>query len=903
MGQSVSTYTTYADYRPDVGVIAGHPHKPFPSNITAGLAQDPPSAAALQSLSDFMRLFFYVPLTPSIYIAFFTGLIYLGLLIIAAAAIGVYRWRRGQFWILRLERRARGLYIVPNALNAFLLFELSFCLSWGVYGIGAFQSYRVENWFFIRKLEAISLHCWFPLYLGILSAAVGSFFSVPGALDPGSNAAHIHNIMRRPWVINTITIGLPLGLIACIVPLCVLAQLSRTRQIDHYRDFADRIEGSITSSNLDGVSLSTTLVQAYLQEASDLWSESAQNTWTRAGWSVWNAFYCFLFLFYSIAGGWMLIVVKRQVEASKAIVDKEERYHRELVVAHQDEPSALLFQPLLSPGATVPPTSPRTASQFSSKHSPSLAATAISSPSTAYSPLQSEKRYLQSDDVEATAAASPEHTLLSPLPPPQPVESQPAPPSAAVLRWRYLRRCYRSLVIMYAGIIAVLGISIGTGGFLAASITREWLAGPYESAYVLGVYVLLQTWTRVVFGSITLGAVVFRSFDHSAMGGASAEAISEKREGTTTANGRGLSTSEAHHGISTGVDSVSSTTSPHRVLQDPATSDLASVPENATMSLPAVSSMEEVATSGSCHALLTEPMSPATDSGAASAPSTSASTSALQEGHVYNAGASSLEYTTTSPLLSRRSVSNALASLALSQSTRSASMGKLDVLPRPSSSQSLQLLAMQKCDSRARRFSASAPPPNRPLPTPVPRSDRRPGSASSTSSTVTNRQRQASHSTSLAQRRASANAELASSARLLQLSAALESRRDSCRIAPEYTPADRTGWRSLVSEDCLGNAASPFQAGWNGFAQPAACEQSGCADAAQESATQQLATTANPVPPSPAATNASSDEVDHLSELIPRSALTARANPSKHHARSSSSPPDSPVDGEAFHFE
>jgi hypothetical protein len=144
MGQSVSAYTSYADYRPNVAVIARSPHAPFPANITAGLAQDPPSAAALQDLSGFMKLFFYVPLSPNVYIAFFTGLLYLGLLIIAAVAIGIYRWRRGQFWIIRLERRARGLYIVPNALNAFLLCELSFCLSWGVYGIGAFESYRVE---------------------------------------------------------------------------------------------------------------------------------------------------------------------------------------------------------------------------------------------------------------------------------------------------------------------------------------------------------------------------------------------------------------------------------------------------------------------------------------------------------------------------------------------------------------------------------------------------------------------------------------------------------------------------------------------------------------------------------------------------------------------------------------
>lgn len=142
MGQSVSAYTSYADYRPDVAVDSGYVHAPFPSNITAALAQNPPSAAALQDLSGFMKLFFYPPISDSIWICFLTGLLYLGLLIIAGLGIAVYRLRQGRFWIIRLERRARGLYILPNALNAFLLFELGFCFAWGIYGIAVFESYR-----------------------------------------------------------------------------------------------------------------------------------------------------------------------------------------------------------------------------------------------------------------------------------------------------------------------------------------------------------------------------------------------------------------------------------------------------------------------------------------------------------------------------------------------------------------------------------------------------------------------------------------------------------------------------------------------------------------------------------------------------------------------------------------
>lgn len=760
-----------------------------------------------------------------------------------------------------------------------------------------------RNSFLIRKLACLEILIWYPLYLGILSAAVGSFFSVPGALDPGSNAAQFHKTMRRPLVINAITIGLPLALTACIAPLCVLAQLSRTRQLDHYLDFAHRINDSITASTINDVGLDSNLVQSYLQEASNLWSESAQNRWTRAGWSVWNAFYCFLFLFYSFAGGWMLVVVKRQVDASKAIADKEEKYQRELLVAHRDDTTALLFQPLLSPVATATPiTTLGMTSNSSSTNSPSVTATALSSPSTACSPLQSEKKFMQSDDVEATAVAAPDQMSLPLSPAPQAVESQPPPTPASVLRWRYLRRCYRSLVIMYAGIMAVIAVSIVTGAYVAASGAREWLKGPYESAYVLSVYIMLQTWSRVVFGSITLGAVVFRSFDHSAMSGASSGTASDKRDVPAPASGRSPIASVANGGSAAGTDTVSSAIPRAQVLQDPVGSQLASVPEDATTSPRNVDTTDEVELNDIGPALLTEPILPTTDTGDVSSPPAAA----LTESHDLATEADNVDCTAALLPQGRRSIGNALAPLSLPQSPRSGSAGKLDALARPSSSHSVQSLAFHagaSFDSRARRFSASVPPPNRPLPTPVPRAGMRPESASSTSSSFTTRQRRGSNSISLAQRRASANAELAPAARLLQLATTSESRRGSCLITPEYTPADRTGWRSFVPEDCQGTAPSPFRADWSGFAPPAAVGRGGRPDSALLFANQQPVTVTSSGPPSPAATDASSGEIDHLSELIPRSKLTERANASKSHTESSSPSPDSPVDSEAFRFE
>lgn len=138
MGQHNLRWSSRDDSMPIAHQAA---HGSFPSQIIAGLAEDPPSPAALQELSEFMSGFFYLSLSSEFYIGFVVGLSILGVLVLTGFGVCAQRLKQRKLWFIRFERRARGLYIVPNALNAFMLCEISFSVAWILYGTNIYLAY------------------------------------------------------------------------------------------------------------------------------------------------------------------------------------------------------------------------------------------------------------------------------------------------------------------------------------------------------------------------------------------------------------------------------------------------------------------------------------------------------------------------------------------------------------------------------------------------------------------------------------------------------------------------------------------------------------------------------------------------------------------------------------------
>lgn len=690
---------------------------------------------------------------------------------------------------------------------------------------------------FHSQMEAFGIFLWYSLYLGVLCAAVGSFFSVPGALDGGSGAAPtmFHQIMGRPMVINTISVGLPVLLLAFLTPICVFAQKDRSGSFHDFRDFAGRIENTISADNL-----TTASAQSYLDEASLLWSESAAQPWTAIGFGGWAIFYGILLIYYLVTGGYMLLVIKRQVDASKVLVDREQHFQHSLLVHSQ---------PAIP--SSVPATVPRLDCDAESPASDDS-----SSPSTLYSSLRTEKNAVSDSDVEAAAAGTRlKEGVESPaakeeaLPLPQQTSHSRRPASQVlrdsplVLRWRYLRRCFNTLLIMYVGIAAVVCVAIATATWYAAYTTTAWLKGPEEAAYNLSVFAMVVTWARVVFGTATVGAVSFRFFDHAEARGSSRD-HSSRRE----SQGGG---SENRNRDSVRRSTVAATSSnPPRIREisspgDFVRSRLASVPE--VFAPQHISFQETESPTASRRGVLFELASPIASTGAIIMLPAEETRPDLD--------ATETPVKTAKRILSNMARSSSKSSdrrsrgdFATSSFPQDVTRGTIeeddtdDLLRYRTSSQILYPAGYpasppMSYDPERRRLSlAPGPPPDRALPTPIQRERRRPESAGSSSSSMTFApdQRRSSATGTMFRGRNSGLAHVQRSASVTAesslsftpstpLSTATEERRRSSRSVTEASPPNSSGAsNALALEGVLAPAAfasTPplFRSGWNGF--------------------------------------------------------------------------------------
>lgn len=449
---------------------------------------------------------------------------------------------QGKFWIVRLMRRSEGVYIVPNALNAFTLFEGCFAILWVIYVGIVVATYHYHSASLQHHIDAFNLIVWIPLYLGALYAAVGSFYTAPGSLDGRAVQKQwfFHRVIRRPMVINSISVGIPLGLIGGVTPCAVLAQRALSRNFVDYQSFSQRVQDSIGSSN---AAVAPSQYAAFVREADAIWNNLAQGKrYLGDGYAVWTAFAALLLLFYIPAGGYMLALVKQQVNLQKEritraeqnnleIIRAEEKQHLQALQAQQqqekraasdrakfqeDQPGAgkthgglegLLFQPLAKKLSGDPPTyesRPRRASSTVVDGSPS--AWPLTAGATEGQDVQEGRK------VETGSSGD---VYFPPLKPRQRRREhyQLSADAGPVTRHKYLRRCFRTLTVLYLGIIAAATIYLVVAGRLAAHMFPDTLQGPDESTYLVMTSHMPAAWAAAVFGFLTVGAVFFRWFD------------------------------------------------------------------------------------------------------------------------------------------------------------------------------------------------------------------------------------------------------------------------------------------------------------------------------------------------------------------------------------------------------
>ncbi|CEH16795.1 hypothetical protein CBOM_07001 [Ceraceosorus bombacis] len=495
-------------------------HDPFPADLAQALSQpEGASAGAVRDLEAFIHRLFTLDLDSTFFIQVAACIAVIALLLVCGVIVILIRIIKQRFWLIKITRRSEGVYIVPNALNCFLVMEGIFGCVWIVFSVTQFLAYwraqsNPQGW-----LAVFNTIIWLPLWLGAYVAGWGSFYTAPGALDRGPlSSSTVGRWLPRPLLVNLISLGTPFVLVASVAPPIILAQVNLNRSFSLYQQFSANALQLANASGSLVVSRSTT--EQLLEQADRVWIAQLHAQWfqglTYTIWSVWAGLFL---IFYIPAGGVLLKLVLSQVRKQRKVL--QEFQERQVAAAKEKRPlptqpkdshrfsaasgdaprpfeledgpsESLLFRPLGASGVDgstavpdeglTPPVTPRTAvgqSAALERHK--------SEQEIFFPPLRS--------DVERKAKRRFSHA------------------GTPWSRYRYLRRCYINLLLLYIsitiGATAYLAISALLGGRLHSSFA----GGPKKASNLIQGASLAAAWTAVVFGTLALSSIFSRFFD------------------------------------------------------------------------------------------------------------------------------------------------------------------------------------------------------------------------------------------------------------------------------------------------------------------------------------------------------------------------------------------------------
>ncbi|KAN0064180.1 hypothetical protein ACQY0O_003347 [Thecaphora frezii] len=521
-------------------------HNDFPQDITAGLINvidGQPSQQALDSLKNFVHRLLFLDYGQSAMAQIVVTTLIIAVLLTIGILLVAHRVYRRKFWVFRFTRRAEGIYIVPNALNCFLLLEGSYATLFIAYNLCTWQLFDKEHGYLMGTLHLWQVLTWIPLYMGAFWAGWGSFYTAPGALDRTNSTDRgrvdkVLGLVPKPLFINLVCLGTPILLLASFVPTAVLSQ----KQLNHaYDEYVEWLSFANSLSAADGT-LTAASAQEVLNRANAVWNSVADSyICIDVAFALWS-FWALVFLaFYIPAGGYLVFLLWKQVQKHKALLFAAQKPATQQ--AH----------------STMPPDSPQN-SDSASDHTAHLPM-APRKLSNGTSPFDSPKRFQslalgeekfvlhergpsrnQGGSSEDSSTAVPEEVMS---PPSSPTTGRPLrhkvkeevrhiffPPlgpnykrnairrlsanSSPSARFKYIRRCMVNLIILYLGIIAAAIIFAFIAIRLAEGVQKAILSGTGPVAKRCRDMQLLASYASCIFGGCTVGSIAFRDFDPDA---------------------------------------------------------------------------------------------------------------------------------------------------------------------------------------------------------------------------------------------------------------------------------------------------------------------------------------------------------------------------------------------------
>ncbi|SNX86821.1 related to conserved hypothetical Ustilaginaceae-specific protein [Melanopsichium pennsylvanicum] len=297
----------------------------FPADIVSGLSSADATVQrdAIVELRAYVRELFFLKFPNSFFINCLTTVGIVGLLIVLASPVVIHRLYHGRLNLCRFERRMQGLYIVPNAINCFLLLQGTYGLLIVAFNSLCYKLYRDEVESGVKLWQAFRLLTWIPLYWGAFFTGWGSFYTAPGALDKPTASRHKTSAkghLSWPMIVNLSCLGTPIALVVSLVPPVVLSSIKMIQAFHAYKDWDSKFQ-SLLDATVAGSLVNPAAVNGFRGQGYDIFT-----TWTKSYyysdisnvlWSIW----ALLFLaFYVPAGGVLVYLVYRQVRRQRSFL-------------------------------------------------------------------------------------------------------------------------------------------------------------------------------------------------------------------------------------------------------------------------------------------------------------------------------------------------------------------------------------------------------------------------------------------------------------------------------------------------------------------------------------------------------------------------------------------------------
>ncbi|KAL9935062.1 hypothetical protein V8E36_006138 [Tilletia maclaganii] len=499
------------------GIASSSPAGPAP-NATLGLLD----------LDEHIAGHFFIWLGDGFFRHLFAGAAVLGVYFVLGATVLARRISLRQCELFKVVHRAHGRYIVPNVFDTFTLNVLLFCLMDICYVIVAFRAYHMRDLNAQHCIRLFEIMQWIPMYAAGWFASVGSFYTAPGALDGppqlrsrpnpsnrtsitgGSRKEMLQRLsarLRLPFFLNMAILGMPLVIMATIIPFAVVTQKTHAEGLTLYLRFHAELIQPLLAAQTPPLSLNSTLAGTILDQAMTVRESAIHDAeLLSSAFYVWTGAASMVLAFYMPAGGVLLLLIRKQVRRQRDIVRSGiGTYKQQGGTMRKDvtEIPARLHRWCINCGAKL------RASHLGPCECGFVVGRTVN---LVQSRSGDDVEAVDGQRDEAAAELAADHAILARMAAAfkgRVVKQQGTP----LLRYFYLRRCLLNLTLLYLSIVATAWSVLIAGGIYGAHVLPAMELGPTGMSRLYLITALLSNWAVLVFGSLSTAAIWMRHFD------------------------------------------------------------------------------------------------------------------------------------------------------------------------------------------------------------------------------------------------------------------------------------------------------------------------------------------------------------------------------------------------------